>query len=287
MLQGLDAMLFDIQDVGVRFYTYLTTMVYAMEACAAGGVPFLVLDRPNPIGGRMEGPLLEPGLTSFVGVGPIPLRHGMTFGELALLFRAEREVGGDLTVLPMRGWRRDMFHDETDLIWIPPSPNMPTLDTALVYPGMALIEGTGLSEGRGTTRPFEQVGGPALDGARMAGRLNDRGIPGAIFRAVTFTPVAGKCAGRACEGVQAHVTDRRAYPAVKAGLEALTAVRDLFPGELVWRREGDGFPFDRLAGTERVRRDIDLGAPAEEIAAGFEPDLRAFGERRRPYLLYR
>jgi uncharacterized protein YbbC (DUF1343 family) len=286
MLSGIDVMLFDVQDVGARFYTYAATMVHALEACAEQGVPFVVLDRPNPIGGAMEGNLLDPAFASFVGPGPILLRHGMTAGELARLFNAERNIGADLTVVPVSGWRRAMFYDETGLLWVPPSPNMPALETAVVYPGTCLVEGTALSEGRGTPKPFEQVGAPGIDGRRLARRLNERGIPGAIFRPVAFEPFTGKQSGQACEGVQVHVTDRRAYPAVRAGLEALTAVRDLFPGLLAWREVDGIYPFDRLMGTDRVRHALDAGAGAEEIVASFEPDIRAFAERRRAYLLY-
>ncbi len=286
MLSGIDAMLFDVQDVGARFYTYVATMVHALEACAEQGVPFVVLDRPNPIGGAMEGNLLDPAFASFVGPGPILLRHGMTAGELARLFNAEFNLGADLTVVPTRGWRRTMFYDETGLLWVPPSPNMPTMETTVVYPGMCLMEGTAVSEGRGTTKPFEQVGAPGIDGRQLARHLNERGIPGAIFRPVTFEPFTGKQSGQACEGVQVHVTDRRIYPAVRAGLEALAAVRDLFPGVLAWRNVDGVYPFDRLMGTDRVRQALDAGAGAEEIVANFEPDIQGFAERRGPYLLY-
>lgn len=288
MLDRVEVMLFDIQDVGARFYTYLYTMSLSMQACGECGVSFVVLDRPNPLGGmRMAGNVLDPRFASFVGLYPIPVMPGMTVGELAGLFNREFELGAELTVVPMQGWDRAMEWEQTGLPWVPPSPNMPTMDTAVVYPGTCFFEGTNVSEGRGTMRPFEQIGAPYVDAGRLAAELTGMGLPGALFRPLQFRPAFGKYHDDVCQGVQIHVTDRSSYRAVRTGLEILAAVRRLWPGQFAWRTtSGDIYNFDRLAGTDQIRQQIDAGVPVPQIVAGWEDELRQFAQRRRRYLLY-
>ena len=233
MLRGVDLLIYDIQDVGVRFYTYISTLYECMKAAAREGIPLIVLDRPNPIDGdRVEGPLLEPSLVSFVGIHPLPIRYGMTVGELARLFNHEGELGCDLRVVPMQGWRRSRWFDETGLVWIPPSPNMPTLTTATLYAGFCLLEGTNLSEGRGTTRPFELVGAPWLDAPRLVESLNALELAGVYFRVQSFTPTFSKFKGQACQGVQVHVVDRDRFDPISCALHVLRRTLDQHPEEL-------------------------------------------------------
>lgn len=286
MLDGLDVLLYDIQDVGARFYTYISTMSYAMEAAAEAGIPFVVLDRPNPITGeRVEGFVLEDSLRSFVGLHPIPITHGMTAGELAGMINGQGwlkdGVKADLTVVRMTGWTRSMWYDETGLAWIPPSPNMRTLETAIVYPGVCLIEGTNLSEGRGTDAPFELAGAPFMDGRLWAGELNRLGLQGVRFEAVTFTPDASKYAGTTCGGVHIRVTDREVFSPVKTGLGLLSTARALYPLEFQWKPRS----IDRLAGTPLVRAMVDEGKTVDQILQGVPPGER-FLMGRRTYLLY-
>jgi uncharacterized protein YbbC (DUF1343 family) len=287
-LAGVDVMLFDIQDVGARFYTYLYTMSLSMEASAARGIPFVVLDRPNPNGGStVAGALLDPAFASFVGRYPIPVQYGLTLGELARLFNEVFHLGAELHVVPLQGWRRSFCWEDTGLLWVPPSPNMPTADTARVYPGTCFCEGTNLSEGRGTAKPFEQVGAPFVDGYRLSDWLNGLDLPGAIFRAVCFQPTASKHAGQLCQGVQIHVRDRRCFQAVRTGLEILAAVRRFWPAAFAWRQPENGIhPFDRLAGTDRIRLGLERGIPVPELAAGWEEPLQAFRTLRQDFLLY-
>ena len=289
MLEGIDVMLVDIQDVGVRFYTFIYTMAYTMAACGAHDVPVAVLDRPNPIGGDvLEGNCLSPAFSSFVGAYPILLRHGMTVGELAGLFNAEYGLGASLTVVPMEGWRRDMRFADTGLFWVPPSPNMPTPDTATVYPGTCLFEGTNVSEGRGTARPFEQIGAPYVDARTLAGDLNALGLPGVIFRPTSFIPISSKFRDQVCGGVQVHVTDPATFRPARAGLEMVSAIRQRYPDAFAWREPaaGSSYFFDKLAGTDAVRKAIVRGIPAGEIAAGWQDDIEAFEVFRKPYLIY-
>jgi len=289
-LMDIDLLVFDIQDVGARFYTYATTMSYCLEAAAEAGLPMLVLDRPNPINGvSVEGPLLEPQFSSFVGRYPLPVRHGMTMGEMARLFNEAFGIGAALTVVPMDGWRREAWFDETGLPWVAPSPNVPTLDTATVYPGTCLVEGTTVSEGRGTTRPFEWVGAPWIDGDRLARQLNGMDLSGAMFRPVSFVPSAGKGSGQLCCGVQLHVTERATLCPVVAGLHLIRTISDLHPHDFQWRlaRESGGIlPFDRLVGTDRVRQQIDAGCCVEEMVAEWQPGLSQFGQLAQRYFLY-
>jgi uncharacterized protein YbbC (DUF1343 family) len=301
-LADVDVLVVDLQDVGSRYYTYVWTMALAMQAAARAGVAVVVLDRPNPLGGEadgIEGGTVEPACESFVGLGAVPVRHGLTAGELARLVRAGMPWGAprfakpldcDLTVIAMRGWRRAMSFDATGLPWVLPSPNMPTLDTAFVYPGQCLVEGTNLSEGRGTTRPFEIVGAPFLDGYRLAERLAALELPGVRFRPLSFRPMFHKFANRSCGGVQLHVTDRREFRPYRAGLALLAAARAEAPADFRWRTEpyefvADPPAIDLLTGSSAARRAIEEGVSLEELAAGFVSFERAFGERRAPHLL--
>lgn len=289
MLEGVDVLVFDIQDAGVRFFTYIYTLAYAMQAAAEHGVEVVVLDRPNPITGtRVEGNVLDPHFASFVGLYPIALRHGMTVGEIAGLFNAEFGIGCTLHVISMAGWRRSQWYDETGAFWTIPGPNVPTLDSATVYPGTCLIEGTNVSEGRGTTRPFEQVGAPWIDARKLWQTLRQMELPGVAFRQAHFTPTFHKHQGQACHGVQLHVTDRDAFQPVTVGLHLVAAIRSLFPDQFAWRQWGgdETHAFDRLMGTDAVRKRLEAGDGVAEIEASFAPALAAFGRVREQYLLY-
>ena len=295
-LNGLDAIVYDLQDVGTRYYTFVYTLSYVMAAAGEAGIPVVVLDRPNPIGGlAVEGPLLAPGWESFVGRFPIPVRHGMTTGELALLFRDAFEVRCDLRVVRMAGWSRDMHYDDTGLPWVLPSPNMPTPETARVYPGGCLIEGTNLSEGRGTTRPFELVGAPFLAGAGLASALSDacdaEGLNGVVFREAWFRPMFQKHAMTSCAGVQVHVTDRNGVKPFATYLVLIREARRLAQGAFDWRRERYEFVDDRLAidlllGRSDLRPMIEAGAPLSEMEELWSGELARFIREREPLLLY-
>lgn len=292
MLRDVDVLVFDVQDVGSRYYTFIYTMLLAMEACAASGRAFVVLDRPNPLGGvAVDGNVLDPEYCSFVGMHPLAVRHGMSAGELARMFKADRNIEVDLHVVPMRGWRRSMVFEDSGLPWVLPSPNMPTVDTAVVYPGGCLIEGTNLSEGRGTTRPFELVGAPWLDPWRLAERLSKERIPGVRFRPVFFTPTFQKHAGTVCGGLQVHVTDRRVFPAFLTYLLIIEAARAQDEARFAWRDppyeyESVKWPIDILCGTDKIRRAIENGEPVRRLAAGWKKESSGFARRRKPYLLY-
>ena len=293
MLRGLDVLLVDLQDVGTRVYTFVWTLRLAMEACGEAGVRVVVLDRPNPLGGAaVEGNLLRPEWASFVGMEPIPMRHGMTPGELARWFAGERGVRCELDVVPARGWERGMLWGDTGLPWVMPSPNLPTPDSALVYPGTVLLEGTTASEGRGTTRPFEIVGGPWVDPEDLAARLSRSDLPGAVFRPATFQPTFQKWAGRACGGVQIHVTDPRAFRPYRTGLAVLVELwRGCRAAGFGWRPppyeyETARLPIHLLLGDEGVRRGIEAGADPVELEAGWASELERWEAERRPYLLY-
>ena len=293
MLEGLDVLVIDLQDVGTRVYTFIYTMANCMRAAARRGLPVIVCDRPNPISGLdVEGPMLVSGCESFVGLYPIPLRHGMTVGELAQLFNVEFGIGAALEVERMDGWRRDMWWEETGLPWVIPSPNMPTVDTAVVYPGMVLFEGTLISEGRGTTRPFELVGVPGIDAETFADGFNRLGLPGVHVRPAYFEPTFQKHAGLQCGGGQLHVTDRRLFRAVDTAAALLCAFRDALPGrQLPWRPppyeyEHDKMPIDILAGSPALREAVDAGATAADLRALIPEGLTAFAETRARHLLY-
>lgn len=291
-LQGLDALVFDIQDVGSRYYTYVYTMALCMRAAARAKLAFYVLDRPNPIGGEaVEGNLVHPGFESFVGLFPLPNRHGMTAGELARLFNERHDIGCELVVVPCEGWRRGDFYEATGLPFVPPSPNMPAVETALVYPGMCMVEGTNLSEGRGTTRPFEIVGAPFLDPERFAQALRREGLPGVKIRPMSFRPTFQKHAGTSCGGAMLHVEDRGRFLPVRTGIAVLRAAREVGGAAFRWRTERYEFVDDKpaidlLCGTDAVRKAIDAGKSLDECMVGFAEELKAFAPVRDRYLAY-
>jgi uncharacterized protein YbbC (DUF1343 family) len=292
MLRDVDVLLIDLQDIGARIYTYIYTMANCLRAAARHGVHVVVSDRPNPIGGvQVEGALLDPAFESFVGQFPIPMRHGMTIGELAWLFNDRFGIGASLEIAPMERWHREMFADETALPWVMPSPNMPTLETAIVYPGTVLFEGAMLSEGRGTTRPFELVGAPWIDAERFASAMNEQQLPGAHFRPAMFEPTFQKHARQACGGCQIHIVDRDAFRPVRTGVALLATFRRLAPDKFAWREppyeyEHHKLPIDILAGADTLRRQIESGAPLAAIVASWRDDEQAFRELRQPFLLY-
>jgi uncharacterized protein YbbC (DUF1343 family) len=292
MLDAIDVMVYDVQDVGSRYYTFVWTMVLAMRACAAAGKAFCVLDRPNPIGGvHVEGGLIAPGFESFVGLVSCPNRHGMTAGEIARWRHSVEKLDLDLIVISMRGWQRDMRFDHTGLPWIQPSPNMPTPDTALVYPGMCLVEGTELSEGRGTTRPFELAGAPYLDGHRLAADLTAMELPGVMFRPAIYTPMFQKHKNTACGGVQLHVTNPETFRPYRTGIAFLKACYDQSPAAFRWRERAyefvDTIPaIDLLTGGDAVRKGIEAGASLDALAARWPRDEGDFAAERADHLLY-
>ena len=281
MLERVDTVVVDLQDAGARFYTYAATMAYLMAAAAERGMRVVVLDRPNPIGGRaVEGPLLDVDQTGFTGYMPMPVRHGMTLGELARLFNAEREIGVELEVVPLRGWRRDLWFDETGLAWVNPSPNLRTVTQAALYPGIGAIEGANLSVGRGTDTPFERLGAPWMDGPALAERLNARRLPGVRAYPVTFTPTAGPYAGELCGGIHLILTNRDALRPVRLGAEIAAAL---------YQRHGERFEIDRtlrLLGSRETLRRIKDGEDPADVAASWAAGEQAWRARRAPYLLY-
>jgi len=292
MLDQIDVMVYDVQDIGSRYYTFVWTMVLAMRACAKAGKAFCVLDRPNPIGGvHVEGGTIHEGFNSFVGLVACPNRHGLTAGEIARWRHKVEGLDLDLSVLSMRGWDRDLHFDHTGLPWVMPSPNMPTVDTALVYPGMCLVEGTELSEGRGTTRPFELAGAPHLDGHKLAEALTAMQLPGVSFRPATFTPQFQKHAKTACHGVQQHITNPDTYRPYRTGVAFLKACYDQSPASFKWRAKAYEFvdkvpAIDLLAGSAGLREGIEAGKSLDELTARWPRDEGAFLEERAEFLLY-
>ncbi|WP_421155321.1 exo-beta-N-acetylmuramidase NamZ domain-containing protein [Peribacillus simplex] len=285
MLKDVEVLVFDIQDVGTRYYTYIYTMAYAMEAAKENDIPFIVLDRPNPQGGEsVDGPVLEPEFSSFVGLYPIPLKHGMTVGELATLFNKEFKIGADLKVIKMKGWKRDMDYDDTGLPFVLPSPNMPTVSTTFVYPATGLIEGTNVSEGRGTTKPFELIGAPYINGDELAGKLNALRLPGVKFRAASFTPLFSKHAGKLSHGVEIYITDREEFKAVPTGLHIIKTIQDLYPGDFEFLAANN---FNLLIGNGWVRSRIEEGSSVNEIMKEYQEKQDAFKKVRKNYLLYK
>jgi uncharacterized protein YbbC (DUF1343 family) len=293
MLAGLDALVIDLQDVGTRIYTYIYTMAYCLKAAARTGLPVIVCDRPNPIGGTaVEGPMLEKGYESFVGLYPLPMRHGMTIGELARLFNEHFGLGAKLEVIPMRGWTREMYFDETGLPFVLPSPNIPNLESEIVYPGAVLFEGMNVSEGRGTTKPFELIGAPWIkDEEAFARALNALGLPGVVFRPHAFEPTFHKHAKVLCGGCQIHVTDRSAFRSVETGVALTIAFRDAGPDAFAWREppyeyEYTLLPIDILYGSDKLRVGMDAGASARQLAESWEAPVAEFTRLRAEYLLY-
>lgn len=292
MLDGLDAVLFDLQDVGTRVYTFVWTMILAMEACRDAGVEFVVLDRPNPVNGTMrEGPTLRSGFESFVGLHPLPLRHGLTVGEIARLANERFGIGCELDVVRCGNWLRADWFDATGLPFVPPSPNLPTLDSCTVYPGMVLLEGTNLSEGRGTTRPFEMFGAPYLDPYELVDNLARRDLPGVVFRPCLFEPTFQKHAGRLCGGAQLHVLDRSAFRPVATAVTILHTIRALAPAGFAWRTppyeyEEEKMPIDILWGNDSLRTNIDSGGELAGLLVECAADPAEFNEIAEPHLLY-
>lgn len=290
MLEGIDHLLFDLQDVGARYYTFLYTMSYCMQAAGEAGIPFTVLDRPNPLGGRRaEGNLVKEGFTSFVGKHPIPNRHGFTVGELARFYRGALGIECELDVIAMEGWRRDMHWEETGLQWVMPSPNIPNMDAVRVYPGTCFIEGTTLSEGRGTAKPFETFGAPYVDADALADALNAENLPGCRWRALHFIPTFSKHNGVPCHGCQLHVTDREAFQPVAAGIHMLSVLKRLYPSDFAWLppfREGGPHFIDYLGGSDELRHQIDAGIPPAEILAAWNEARNPFDAARAGFFLY-
>jgi len=292
MMEGIDGLVIDLPDVGARYFTFVWTLALCLRACKKYGKACVVLDRPNPINGvAMEGPVLDPRFSSFVGLYPLPLRHGMTMGEIACYLNREFNIGCDLTVVPLEGWQREMWFDETSLPWVMPSPNMPTPDTAIVYPGMCLLEGTTISEGRGTTRPFEIFGKPGVDPDELVKRLTGEDLPGVKFRPLYFQPMFQKHQGELCGGAQIHVTDRNRFLPVLTGVAVIRTIYHLYPESFSWKQppyeyEEEKLPIDILAGTDELRSQIEHGCSVEEIARSWQKKLELFREARKPYLLY-
>ena len=287
MLQDIDILIFDIQDIGARFYTYIYTMSLAMEAAAENGKRFIVLDRPNPINGFcVEGNLLEPAFSSFVGLYPVPVRHGMTAGELAKMFNEQGwlkdGIKADLVVIPMKGWRRRMWYDQTGLTFIKPSPNMPDLETAAVYPGLCLLEGTNVSEARGTKRPFRQFGAPWLDSKRLADRLNKLNLPGMHFEPVRFTPASSKYQGQECNGVRIIITERDRLEPYYSGVRIVNEIYRMYPRNFQWKARH----FDRLCGTSAVRNAITSRSSLNKLRNKWQAGLESFRKIRNKYLIY-
>lgn len=292
MLDDLDTLVFDLQDVGCRVYTFIYTMANAMKACAAMGKKMLILDRPNPINGlSVEGNSLEIGHESFVGQYPIPMRHGLTVGELAQLFKQEFDIGCDLEIVKMDGWERADFYDKTDAPWVMPSPNIPTVGTAVVFPGTVYLEGTQISEGRGTTRPFELVGAPFVDAEELADALKSFDLPGVVFRPTHFLPTFQKHAGQVCAGVFLHVIDRKSFEPVITGLAIIKAIYALYTDDFRWKVPPYEYvfernPFDVISGTQKTRAFIEKGASIGEIKSSWQPDIKNFVRVREKYLIY-
>ncbi len=291
-ITGLDCVLFDIQDVGARYYTYVNTMILFLKAIHARDIEFMVLDRPNPLGGRaIEGPVLKRGYESFVGLLPVPVRHGLTAGELARLAVDYFKLDVHLRVIEMNGWEREMFYDETGLPWVPPSPNMPTLNTALVYPGICLFEGTSASEGRGTTTPFEAVGAPHIRADELCARLNALDLPGVFFRPVYFKPTFNKFRGETIGGAYLHVTDRGHFRPFETGIAMVMAFRDMMPGfeflSGVYEFNDVHPAFDLLAGGPAIREHIQEGKPLDRITALWVKEEKVFAGLSEEYHLYR
>lgn len=293
MLEDVDVLVFDMQDVGCRIYTFVYTLANCMRIAGRLGKPVVVCDRPNPINGvDISGNILEPEYASFVGLFPLPTRHGMTVGELAQMFRDRFNADCDLHIVPMVGWKRELWLDDTDAPWVMPSPNMPTLDTATVFPGAVHFEGTQMSEGRGTTRPFELIGAPYIDPDAYAERLTSLALAGVVFRSCVFQPTFQKHAQVSCGGVQLHVVDRDAFDSVLAGVAMVKVAHDMYPGEFRWKEPPyeyvfDKNPFDVICGTNKIREAFEQGTSLDTIRQVWQAPLAEFEKIRTQYLLYR
>jgi uncharacterized protein YbbC (DUF1343 family) len=282
MLKGIDALVFDVQDAGVRFYTYTTTMAYCMEEAAKRNISFFVLDRPNPLGGEIvEGPMLDADKTNFVGYFPLPLRYGLTIGELAQLFNAENHIGADLHIVTMKNWHRNYFFESTGIKWIPPSPNLRTTKGSILYPGIEILQNAGVSVGRGTETPFEEFGAPWLNGEDVAAALNERHLPGLHFAAKPFIPIVGLYSGQRCGGVAIRITDRYSVRSVRTGLEIVAILRKLYP------KQFDTEKLLSLIGNSDTIQQLQAGVAPEKIVASWTTALSAFDQVRRKYFLYK
>ena len=282
MLQGIDALVFDVQDAGVRFYTYTTTMGYCMEEAAKHNIAFFVLDRPNPMGGEIvEGPMLDSDKTSFVAYFPVPVRYGLTIGELAQFYNAENHIGTDLHVIAMKNWHRNYFFESTGIRWIPPSPNLRTTKGSILYPGIEILQNAGVSVGRGTQAPFEEFGAPWLNGDEVAAALNERRLPGLHFAAQPFIPVGGLYSGQRCGGVAIRVTDRFTVRSMRTGLEIAAVLKKLYP------KEFDPEKLLLLVGNSDTIQQLQAGTAPEKIVASWSASLSAFDQIRRKYFLYK
>jgi uncharacterized protein YbbC (DUF1343 family) len=292
MLSDVDTVLIDLQDVGTRVYTFATTVLFMMEACAAAGKKALILDRPNPINGLLvEGNVLDPAYSSFVGPFPIPMRHGLTLGELMTLYNEEYGIKCDLKIVPMAGWNRNEYFEETGLPWVLPSPNMPLVETAVVYPGQVILEGTNLSEGRGTTRPFEIFGAPFLEPDSIREVLDSETLRGAILREVNFQPTFNKWAGELCRGFQIHVTDRNVFRPYRATLAIISALLKLYPEDFKWSHPPyeyvhDNLPIDVITGDDCVRRDLEQGRSVLDMEKEWQSEISRFIKKRSRFLIY-
>lgn len=292
MLSNVDTLVFDVQDVGTRVYTFIYTMAHAMQACAKYGKRMVVLDRPNPIGGEMvEGNILAPEFASFVGLFPIAMRHGMTVAELALMFNEAFGINCQLDVVPMDGWQRNQWWDSTGLPWILPSPNMPTLDTAIVYPGQVIFEGTMVSEGRGTTRPFELIGAPYIDAYELTNRLNALNLAGVYFRPTYYQPTFHKHVGQLCGGLQIQVQDRNLYQPVISAIAILKEIYTLYRDQFSWKEPPyeyvtDKLPFDVIFGSDQVRKQLEANIALDEISTSWQQPVAEFIDLRKKYLIY-
>ncbi|MFH1760916.1 MAG: DUF1343 domain-containing protein [bacterium] len=293
MLKDIDLLIIDLQDIGARYYTFIWTMALCMEACAVFGKKVIILDRPNPINGiSLEGGLLNQEFASFVGLYPLLMRHGMTIGEIALYLNGEFNLNCELEIVPMQGWRRNYRFEKTGLHWVIPSPNMPTLDTAAVYPGMCLLEGTNLSEGRGTTRPFEIFGAPFVNGRVLAKKLKSYGLPGVFFRPITFIPTFQKWAGVCCGGIQIHVLNRDEFRPVATACRILQAVKEEYKDKFCWKKppyeyENKKMPIDILSGSKFLRETLDKKKDIGEVLVLWEKEAGIFSDTRGKYLLYK
>jgi len=291
-IEGLDCIVIDLPDAGARPYTYLWTSLLMVRACAGARIEVIVLDRPNPIGGEaVEGALLRDGFTSFVGLHPLPMRHGLTMGEALAMMNDKEGIGCALRIVAMSGWKRKMLFDETEQPWVLPSPNMPTPATALVYPGVVLLEGTNISEGRGTTRPFEIIGAPWIDPHALAAELASFALAGVVFRPLHFSPAWDKYARELCGGVQLHVTDRRAFRPVRCGAAIIAASARLYPARFRWNDPPYEYeyaipPIDIISGSAALRETIDAGGDLSSLFDAWRVDEERFAQERKPYLLY-